>query len=252
MRQAVCVALTGILIGVSPLPMTAQSALDRGPDGKTHTVVPGIDVPTLQGVPFAGTDTIIRTRPVEGGGSVVTSVTSKVVRDSQGRVYREHHHFGPPNTDPQKTLYAFYVLDPIAKTRTECTLATRRCTVVGYRPSLAFPLAHVGPFDGGKRSLARENLGQNNVDDLNLVGTREITTIFPGTAGNDQTLTLTREFWYSPDLKTNISVTRTDPREGTEAIHLAILSRGEPDPSAFAIPSNYVVNDLRSRSKPGN
>ncbi len=245
MRKAVGLALTVTLMIGAAGHIPAQSAPDRGPDGQTRTVVPGIDVPSVPGVPFIGTDTIVRTRPMEGGGSVVTTVTAKVLRDAQGRVYRERHHFALPDTDPQKTLYAFYVLDPVAHTRTECTVAAHKCYTVGYSARAEFPLQPSGAFDSGKRFLARERLGEQILDNLSLVGTREITTISPGTVGNDRELTLTREFWYSPELRTNISVTRTDPREGTQAIHLAILSRSEPDPGAFAIPAEYAVVDLR-------
>lgn len=237
--------LAVILAGTMSFPLLAQSAPDRGPDGRTQTIVPGIDVLPFPGLPFSGTDTIVRTRLVEGGGSVVTSETSKVIRDSQGRLYRERHRFALPDTDPQKTLYIFYVLDPVTRTRTECMLATHRCTVTNYRPRLIFPLAPAGPFDGGKQFLSRESLGQQQINGMNVIGTREVTTISPGTIGNDRALAITREFWYSPDLKTNIQVTRTDPREGTDEIHLAILSRSEPEPSVFAIPSGYTVEDLR-------
>jgi hypothetical protein len=176
-------------------------------------------------------------------------VTAKVLRDAQGRVYRERHHFAPRDTDPQTTLYAFYVNDPVEHTRTECEVATHKCALVAYSPRTSFPLQPVGPFDDNKKFLARESLGEQNLDGLNLVGSREITTISPGTVGNDRALTLTREFWYSPELKTNISVTRSDPREGTQAIHLAILSRSEPEPGAFAISPDYLIVDLRSTSK---
>jgi hypothetical protein len=98
--------------------------------------------------------------------------------------------------------------------------------------------------------ITRESLGHKFADDLPVVGTREIITIAAGAIGNDRNLTLTREFWYSPDLKTNIAATRTDPREGTQVIRLAILSRGEPDPSAFTVPPNSVVADLRGSGKP--
>ena len=103
----------------------------------------------------------------------------------------------------------------------------------------------MGRFDKGRQVLDRENLGQQSIDDFPTVGTRETITISPETVGNDKEITLSREFWYSPDLKTNLAVTRNDPREGTVAIHLNVLSRNEPDPSVFAIPPGYIVRDLR-------
>ena len=68
---------------------------------------------------------------------------------------------------------------------------------------------------------------------------------FISTIGNDQAITSSREFWYSPDLKTNLAVTRKDPREGTAVIHVTIFSRAEPDPAIFAIPPGFTVQDDR-------
>ena len=58
----------------------------------------------------------------------------------------------------------------------------------------------------------------------------------------------TREFWYSPDLEVNLSVTRKDPRDGTQTIHVADLSRSDPNPAMFQIPSGYVVLDHRRQA----
>ncbi len=93
--------------------------------------------------------------------------------------------------------------------------------------------------------LVRDNLGQHPIGDLNAIGTRETITVSPETFGNDRTLTLTREFWYSPDLKTNLAVTRSDPRLGTYQIQLDVQSRDEPSPDIFAIPAGYTVRDAR-------
>jgi hypothetical protein len=217
----------------------------RGPDNFASTTIPGIEVTSYPNLPFSATDTIVRTRPVEGGGSVITSATSKVFRDSQGKVYRERHHLSPQDVDPEKTIYGFSILDPVARTRTTCMIATHQCDITHFYPQLAFQFRPTGPFDGGKKFLARESLGQKSIDDLPATGTRETTTISPEAIGNDQAITLIREFWYSPDLKTNLRVTRSDPREGTVAIHLQVLSRTEPDPSVFAVPPGYTLHDAR-------
>jgi hypothetical protein len=223
--------------------LQAQSAPARGPDGSMRTITPGIEVLPYLNRPFSGTDTIVKTLPIEGGGTITTSETSKIARDSQGRLYRERHHFAAVDVDPEKTLYEFYVLDPISHTHTACTIATHQCTRTSYHPRFSYPVQPTGAFDAGRRFLTREDLGQQSIDNLPTIGTREITTIAPATVGNDKELTLTREFWYSPDLRTNLSAIRKDPREGTQAIHLNVLSRDEPDPSTFAVPAGYTVQD---------
>ena len=213
----------------------------HGPDGGTQTFVSGIDVLPFTGLPFSATETIVRVRSLSDGGTITSTLTAKVLRDSQGRLYRERHHFAAADADPQKTLYEFYILDPTTHTRTDCTVFNHQCVVTPYHPRLSFPQMPVGSFANGTRVGSRESLGEKMIQDLNTTGTRESVTIAPGVLGNDKSLTLTRDFWYSPDLKTNLQVVRTDPRDGTVTIQLNIDSRGEPDPSSFAIPSGYRI-----------
>jgi hypothetical protein len=144
------------------------------------------------------------------------------------------------------------ILDPAERTRTTCNLASRHCTVAEYSTPVKFSPVPAGPLDNGKRFLARESLGTNTVDDLNVVGTRETLTINAGVIGNSDPVVTTREFWYSSDLEINLSVTRKDPREGTQTIQLIDLSRDEPDPSLFRVPSDYVIEDQRTAAKTGN
>ncbi|HSY34516.1 MAG TPA: hypothetical protein VK814_02075 [Acidobacteriaceae bacterium] len=247
------VGLLVILLSATPaLQAQTATAPSRGPDSVTKSFTPGIDVLPYPNLPFSGTDTIVETRPINGGGSVVNSLTARVVRDGQGRIYRERHHFAPQGADPQKSLYEFYILDPTASTQTDCTIATHQCVIHAYHPQLSVRLMPAGPFDQGKQLLVRDSLGERSIDDLNTIGTRETITVSPGTFGNDRPLTLTREFWYSPDLKTNLVVTRTDPRLGTFDIHLDVQSRDEPSPDIFAIPAGYTLHDARTPAQTGN
>ncbi|HEY6370048.1 MAG TPA: hypothetical protein VIX37_05685 [Candidatus Sulfotelmatobacter sp.] len=84
---------------------------------------------------------------------------------------------------------------------------------------------------------------------VEVLGTRETTTLKAGAVGNSQPLVTTREFWYSPDLQIILAVTRKDPREGTRVIRGVDLSRSEPDPAMFQVPAGFVVPDLRRGSK---
>ena len=77
------------------------------------------------------------------------------------------------------------------------------------------------------------------------MGTRETINYAPGAIGNSQSVTSSREFWYSPDLKTNLEVVRKDPREGTTTVHFTVFSRAEPDPAIFAVPPGFIVKGRR-------
>jgi hypothetical protein len=113
--------------------------------------------------------------------------------------------------------------------------------VTNYFASTAFTLRPVGPLDNGKRTLARENLGNDVMDGINVVGSRETVTINAGVMGNSQALSITREFWYSPELQVNLAITRKDPREGKQVVRVHGVSRSEPDPNLFKVPEGYAV-----------
>jgi hypothetical protein len=253
-RNAPLLFLLGVVPIVSVLSARAQATdqLQRGADNVSSTYVPGIDVLPLPKMPFSGMDRIVWTRPLEGGGTITTYLEAKVFRDTQGRLYRERHQFSVADADSATTLIDFTILDPLLHTRTTCIRANHLCHITGYRPVLSSPTPLVGPFDQGRRYLSRENLGTQSIQGLDVVGTRETISIQPGTMGNDQLITMSREFWYSPDLQTNLSVIRKDPRTGTEAIQLANLSRGEPDPSVFKVLAGYAIEDDRGVPRPSN
>jgi hypothetical protein len=131
-------------------------------------------------------------------------------------------------------------------------LQLRHCDVTGYHAAVRFSPPPTGSFDDGKRVLSREGLGTDSIDGLSVIGTRETLTMSAGVVGNSQPLTATREFWYSPDLQVNLFITRKDPREGSQVIRVGELSRTEPDPAIFQIPSGFVVESRGQSARPEN
>jgi hypothetical protein len=214
----------------------------RGPDGGTEYFVNGIKVLPLPGKPFSGRSTTEWTRTLADATEVKTHLYATVARDSQGRIFREVRSFVPLDSNEQSKLKEIRIFDPVTHTRTACNAATHRCSVTSYHAPTSFTPRPVGEFDNGKRYLTRENLGADSMDGLNVVGTRETLTINPGVVGNSQPLVTTREFWYSPDLQVNLSVTREDPREGTQVIRVSEVSRSEPDPAMFQVPRGYTID----------
>src|SRR5262249_34836822 len=62
-----------------------------------------------------------------------------------------------------------------------------------------------------------ESLGTKTIEGIQVTGTRNTDTIPAGTIGNDKDIVITRETWYSPDLKLVIQSTQNDPRFGQTA-----------------------------------
>jgi hypothetical protein len=250
--RALLLLLAGSAVLASSVTAQESTETSRGPDGGTRVHVAGIQVLPVTGKPFSGRDSIDWTRTLEDGSVVTTHLTATVARDSQGRIRRERVTFVPANSNEQSRPMEMIILDPAEHTRTTCTIASRHCTVTDYSAPVKFAPAPAGSLDNGKRFLTRESLGTEVVDDLSVVGTRETLTINAGVIGNSQPVVTTREFWYSSDLEINLSVTRKDPREGTQVIQLLDLSRSEPDAALFRVPSDFAIEDQRAPAKTGN
>jgi hypothetical protein len=226
---------------------TAQEP-SHAPDGGTSTRVSGVELLAIPGVPLTGKSSTVWTRTLPDGTSLTTHLETNLARDSQGRMYRERRRFVPANSNLTPRLEEIHIYDPVAGTKTTCTVATHECIITNYRPlpQKAFPLQPVGSFDNGTRYLERVNLGTNVMGGLDVIGTRETVTIVPGAIGNNRAIASTREFWYSDALKTNLLVTRTDPIEGTQEVRLIDFSTAEPDPRLFDPPSGYSIRDART------
>ena len=242
--SAICVV--AMFAGAS---LSAQEAA-HGPDGGTTYHVSGVELLAIPDKPFSAKTRTDWTRILEDGSTVKVYLEARLARDSQGRLYRERRTFVPVGSTTEPRLNEIELYDPQARTRTACTLVTHHCSITRYFPRTTFVLQPVGPFARGTRSLAREPLGLQAIEDLSVSGTRETVTINPGTMGNEQALITTREFWYSPEIETNLLTTRKDPREGTQVIRLSEISRSEPDASLFQIPEGFTVQDSRAAVVP--
>ena len=107
------------------------------------------------------------------------------------------------------------------------------------------PVVPAGPLNGGAGFLTRTPLGNDNMGGVDVVGTRETTTINAGVAGNDSPISIVKEFWFSPQLGINVVEKRQDPRIGTQTFTVSDISLGEPDARLFDMPSDYRIVDTR-------
>ncbi len=86
-----------------------------------------------------------------------------------------------------------------------------------------------------------ESLGTQMIDGVAAEGTRNTTTIEAGKIGNDRPLTIVSERWYSPELHTMMMTSHSDPRSGKNTFRLTHVSRSDPDPALFQLPSGYQL-----------
>lgn len=226
--------LLGFLLCVS---FSLFPAISQDATGGVRTHIVGIEIPPITNAPFTAKVLVTWNRPLVGGGSVSRKYFTEVARDSQGRVRRETREFMPADSSAEPPLRTFTFLDPVSSTRTICTRATMNCATGPFRARVNMS-QDGGTLSGAGSNVTRENLGQQMMFGMPVVGTRETVT-----ASQDSTrLALTHtDVWYSPDLQMDLSVDRSNPQLGEVTLEVIELARGEPDPSWFAIPSGYQV-----------
>jgi hypothetical protein len=99
-----------------------------------------------------------------------------------------------------------------------------------------------GP-DVHAQDVHAEDLGSQTMEGVIVNGVRTTHTIPAGQIGNNRPITIVTEVWTSPDLKTIVYSKRSDPRMGEQTFRLTNITRTEPNPSLFTVPSDFKVVD---------
>ena len=229
---------------------TPSQAIAHAPDGGTFERIQSITILPLTGAPFSATVTTEWTKILADGSPATVKNRRTVARDSSGRIFEERRAFSP-NGDVQPTRISnLQYSDPNRHEYYNCIPEQKTCYVSKYPllPMTAMPAGMGGleacgcasPNRGGV-TITHEALGQKTIDDVDVTGSREITTLPTGQFGNEKPQPIIKEFWYSPRLGLNVVTNRFDPRSGSENFVVDPLSLNEPDPKTFEPPAAYQV-----------
>jgi hypothetical protein len=214
--------------------------------------------------PFTATLTEKSIQPLASGGNITHESTTKVARDSNGRVYEEVHRTiaTRENSTPHEVV-SYRVHDPVANTETSWSSETKTATVFHHpasasaesRPAGAARFAQdttqtaTGPRAEARADVQHEDLGSKTIAGVAAQGTRFTHVIPAGRQGNDVPLTSTREIWRSTEYGIVLSSTMSDPRFGTSERTVTAFQAGEPSAALFQAPAGYAVKDV---TRPGH
>jgi hypothetical protein len=217
----------------------------HAPDGRAPQLIAPLIFPARPGAPFMAIakTTWVRTLP---DGSTVTVHNERVVaRDADGRVYEERRTFVPVDSDRQTRVTAEDFIDPAARTLTRCFPGPNYCEIYDHRTPPAAVTANPGLQPDRMTYIAREDLGADSFDNVEVQHSRDTTTMSAGDVGNSKTIVRSVEYWYAPSLGINLQVKRHDPRDGDQTLWLSDLSPTAPAPETFQPPQGYRMIDLR-------
>ena len=203
-----------------------------------------VPVVSISGQPFSADMVVVR-EPSPNMRNVLPTQTTRVYRDSTGRTRVDV--WAP--TSPVYTSYVT-IYDPATGVRysldTNKKIA-RRFADPGFKPGLAsLPsstlIQPVSKFSS-RLTTTSESLGNEFINDLPSEG-RRVTSVYRTSASSDEESRSVAESWYSQELKLTLLL-KVSNSAGKETIHIENMSRAEPDPLLFEVPSDYTIVDVR-------
>lgn len=204
----------------------------------------GMFVTPVPGAPFVGQVTIERTIIQPTGHTLTIHTTHTIARDAQGRIRNEVTTFVLPNSKVAPAIIRVLIYDPQNRLSTMLfpPAHTFRVAPVNHPAATDAPADYASPA-GNARPPSQyadgQDLGTRTIAGMEVHGVRVTQNIPAATSGTGKDIVVTDEYWYSYDLKMNLSVTHTDPRTGSITQIVTQLTRTDPDPSLFAIPADY-------------
>jgi len=246
-----------------PLCAQAQSKQQQLPsqtqaqDGGSSQMLQSIVVPNLPNAPFTVT---LHTEWVRGSsdtGKVSVVNQRRIARDSSGRIFQERWYLVPKDGEMKSHMTAIQISDLENHTLYTCMMDGRHvCDLRDYFPPANAALKpeppFIGPMPDYSGFMNRENLGTRAIAGVATAGVRETITYNPGVFGNDQKVTVSREYWYSSQFGFNLLSMRSDPRFGSQTFTVTSLDPSEPDPQLFELPQGFKVVDHRSSVTPAS
>ena len=240
-RSSFSVVISLGLIGLGG-PLLAQDATAHALDGGTRQQLRSITIPPLQSAPFTAVVTTEWTRIMPDGSTGTIKNHRTVARDSLGRVFQERRYFSPDGDKQMTRLSELDYQDPTLHQMLRCFADTLRCTMYRWDMPTTVVLPKAGTLANGAGTITREELGKKTIDNIEVVGSREVTTLNAGVMGNEKPEPIVKEFWYSPRLGINVITKRFDPRaSAVQNFVVGNINLAEPNPRMFEPPAGYRI-----------
>ena len=208
----------------------------------------------VQGAPYSAQAVTQFTQTLPNGDHIQRTTNASMARDSQGRT-RTERSFGAIGALSAERGGARDGNDLRSGGQQELCAGCRRATPPGRcrfrrRTRPARCAAHARP-ERAHASAKTEDLGTQVIQGVSAQGKRVTRAIPAGKEGNEKEIDIVTETWYSPDLQVVVMSKTSDPRFGDSMYQLNAITRTEPDPALFAVPSDYTVKEGRPMMRRG-
>lgn len=211
----------------------------------------------VTGAPYSAVEVRQFQEQLGDGNTINRTTQTTLYRDSEGRTRTETTVTPAANSGKQPyTMITIsdpvagkrYVLDSSTMTYRTSRIPTAAAAAArqGHAQARQAPSTTSGSAApatrpaGSGTAVTRTELGSQMKNGALASGTRETEVIQAGRIGNSQPITVTRETWYSAELKRAVEVKVTDPQHGNSTTELTNLVQAEPSASLFTVPPGYT------------
>lgn len=245
----------------------ALSAFAQGPGPRPHMGPPpgdfamlgpefGFSRKVVTGAPYAAQAVTQFTQTLANGDHIQRTTSASVARDSQGRTRMDRSiaAVGALAASGGERR-AIVIQDPVAGMSYALDPASHTARSMQIRAPHSGPPPEDRPNARPARSqasLKTEDLGTQTIQGVSAQGKRVTRVIPAGQEGNEKEIDIVTETWYSPDLQVVVMSKTSDPRFGDSVYQLNSISRAEPDPALFTLPSDYTVEQGRPAGRGGH
>jgi hypothetical protein len=218
----------------------------------------------VAGAPYSAQAVTQFTQTLADGNHIQRTTTASVARDSQGRTRTERSlpaigALAGSGTAPKAVFIndpvagMGYMLDATHKTARQMPANRHRQPAAQSASDQGAAAATTGGAAQARASMRQrsnanvtiDDLGTQVMDGLSVQGKRRTHTIPAAQAGSAKDIHVVTETWYSSDLQMVVMSKTSDPRFGDSVYQVTNISRAEPDPALFTVPSDYQVQQGR-------
>jgi hypothetical protein len=211
----------------------------------------------VTGAPYSAQAVTQFSQTLADGNHIQKTTTASIARDSQGRTRTERSvgAIGPLAGSGSAAKAVFindpvggvgYMLDANSKTARQLPgMARRSRKVADSGAQVKTESAGAMVKQRGMANVKTDDLGTQVIDGLAVQGKRITRTVLAAQAGSERDIEVVTETWTSPELQMVVMSKTSDPRFGDSVYKLTNISRAEPDPALFTVPSDYQVQQGR-------
>ncbi len=202
----------------------------------------------VTGKPYSANSATDVVQTLSDGNRIVQHSSSVIYRDGQGRIRREQTFPGfeghPGETkifidDPVSSTA--FMLEPDQKTARRIT-SSREVMLKLERSSNTMANVKLPKLDE-QHDILQEDLGTKNIQGVQCTGKRQTITIPAGQVGNERSIAIVTETWFSPDIEAIVQSSTNDPRFGQTTYTLQNLQLKDQPITLFIIPNDYRVEN---------